>query len=144
MTTPILAGLEADWHRMTERLHRHHQAVPAYDSTKTNQGGTMSFTALTELAAKAESGLKEAQGWIATTVEEHLPAITAEIGKLAGTQIGKALIEIGEAVLPPEDDAFIAAAIRFAARAAAAGVPAVPAVPVVPAEQMAEPQGEPA
>ena len=77
--------------------------------------------------------------------EDWVTSLNDKLGGDTGQRLAWSLLPPGtKAVLPPEDDAFIAAAIRFAARAAAAGVPAVPGVPVVPAEQMAEPQGEPA
>ena len=136
MTTPILAGLEADWHRMTERLHRHHQAVPAYDSTDTNMGVTVN---LTEITNGAKDAIEQGVEWSQKFLTEHVPALLAAAQRYESSPIVQAL---ESAVLPPAIEAEIAALItKLAAEFPAAPVPGVP---VVPAGQMAEPQNVPA
>ena len=133
MTTPILAGLEADWHRMTERLHRHHQAVPAYDSTDTSQGENMNMTEIHKAVSDGIDGIGE---WVAD-LKAKLPEFAARAAQIDASPIVQAL---EAAVLPPAIEAEIAALITKLGAEFPPAPPAAPGVPVVPAEQMAEPQ----
>lgn len=68
----------------------------------------------------AKSSLEQGKEWVEQVVDQHLPQLLAFGHHLACSETGKALQELGDALLPPEFDQAIAAMIRFAGKTATA------------------------
>ncbi|MGH3220034.1 MAG: hypothetical protein ACRDPY_15240 [Streptosporangiaceae bacterium] len=121
----IFESLEHDWRKAASHLHHHHGHRAA-----NTQGEPM--IDINDLGTKLRDDVEQGKEWLEQVLATHVPAILAFGQQLASSEVGKALIDIGEFALPPEVDTAAANLIRFAAKAA--GVTAGTAVSQAPPE----------
>lgn len=106
------------------------------------------------IAEDLKNGAVNADNWMHTVLEQHVPALIAEVERFQRHPIVQELELLGETLLPPGDIALITGIIRMAGKLAGQGAAAQQAdtaqqadVPQVPAGQQdtaqADPQSDP-